>query len=67
MPSDGPPGVDRDLANEALVHLRAALEKSDAARAAAEAMADEARAKCEEMRTIADRSNAELCEGSLLR
>jgi hypothetical protein len=59
MPPDPPLGVDRDLANEALMHLRAALEKSDAARIAAEDMADQQRAKCEEMQALAKASQAE--------
>eukprot|EP00962_Isochrysis_galbana_P037929 scaffold13347_cov132-Isochrysis_galbana.AAC.3 len=60
MPPDTLPlGVDRDLANEALLHLRAALEKSDSARIAAEEMADTERAKCEEMLALAKASQAE--------
>lgn len=53
-------GIDRDLANEALCHLRAALEKSDAARVVAEKTADRERAMREEIEAVVASSRAEV-------
>jgi hypothetical protein len=60
MQASPPAGVDRDLANEALCHLRAALEKSDAARVAAEKMADRERAMRKEIEAHVSSSKAEV-------